>query len=174
MWLPLKCQWNGVLRKYVIKIEGHVISNSAEIEVHIQQIWRSSYYLHVNLCHKSTIFVMTARKNFFKIYNTSNIFSWTNQTKNVCQHCVVKHGFCCVWKSQMLIDWAAVCVWKPCILIASVVCGTCYVWKCCILIGWAPFFSRRWQHFCCACILIGWVVWRRRRPPLFKWPQILL
>ena len=28
--------------------------------------------------------------------------------------------------------------------------------------------------FCCPCILIGWVVWRRKRHPLLKWPQIVL
>ena len=28
--------------------------------------------------------------------------------------------------------------------------------------------------FVVLCILIGWVVWRRRRPPLFKWTQIVL
>ena len=50
------------------------------------------------------------------------------------------------------------CVWKSCILIASVACGICYVWKSYIVIGWVPFFSSQWQHFCCPCILIGWVV----------------
>ena len=29
----------------------------------------------------------------------------------------------------------AVCVWKPCILIASIACGICSVWKSCILIA---------------------------------------
>ena len=32
-------------------------------------------------------------------------------------------GFCCIWSGWMLIGWAAVCVWKACILIASVACG---------------------------------------------------
>ena len=27
---------------------------------------------------------------------------------------------------------------------------------------------------CCPCILIGWVIWRRKRHPLLKWPQIVL
>ena len=39
----------------------------------------------------------------------------------------VTRGFCCIWSSWMLIGWMAACVWKPCILIASIACGICCV-----------------------------------------------
>ena len=39
----------------------------------------------------------------------------------------VTFGFCCVWSGWMLIGWTAVCVWKPCILSASIACGICCV-----------------------------------------------
>ena len=146
-----------------------------------------TYFIHENNSLNFTVFV---GRN--QLVSTC----WKSQ----CLSALVICGFCCVWKSQMLIVWETVCVWKPCILIA------CYMWyllclellhsDCfcciwflicleipnadwlsgcvlCILIGWVPFFSSRWQHFCCPCILIGWVVCRRR-PPFFKWPQIIL
>ena len=80
----------------------------------------------------------------------------------VCLESLHSDCFCCMW-------------YLLCLEILQSDCFCC-MWYCyhAFSLDECPSSPAGGRIFCCPCILIGWVIWRRKRHPLLKWPQIVL